>query len=109
MAITEADVRTFVNNPTDQVPTDHLATFAQPLLLRPDAQGVPGGAQCISFTVWGFGDADSWVPGFFTGEGYAGTYDVNLRPKASYFAMQQDLTLAVRGAPHRPGIRGDDR
>ena len=33
---------------------------------------------CLSFTVWGFGDADSWVPGFFTGEGYAAIYDVNL-------------------------------
>ena len=30
VAITEADVRTFVNNETGQVPTDHLATFAQP-------------------------------------------------------------------------------
>ena len=30
VAITEADVRTFVNNPTDQVPTDNLALFAQP-------------------------------------------------------------------------------
>jgi GH35 family endo-1,4-beta-xylanase len=28
--ITEADVRTFVDNATDQVATDHLATFAQP-------------------------------------------------------------------------------
>ena len=37
---------------------------------------------CISFTAWGFGDADSWVPGFFTGEGYATLYDVNLNPKA---------------------------
>jgi len=31
VAITEADVRTFVDGPTTQVPTDHLATFAQPL------------------------------------------------------------------------------
>src|SRR5215831_8762479 len=30
VAITEADVRTFVNDATQQVPTDHLATFAQP-------------------------------------------------------------------------------
>jgi endo-1,4-beta-xylanase len=49
----------------------------------------------------GFGDADSWIPDFFTGEGYAGIYDVNLQPKPSYFALQQDLTLAARGAPHR--------
>jgi endo-1,4-beta-xylanase len=30
VAITEADVRTFVNNATDQVPTDRFSTFAQP-------------------------------------------------------------------------------
>jgi endo-1,4-beta-xylanase len=64
---------------------------------------------CISFTVWGFGDAHSWIPGAFTGEGYAGTYDVNLQPKPSYFALQQDLTLAARGAPRCPGVPGDDK
>lgn len=58
---------------------------------------------CISFTVWGFGDADSWVPGFFTGEGYAGIYDVNLQPKDAYFTMQDDLELGARGAPRRTG------
>jgi endo-1,4-beta-xylanase len=57
---------------------------------------------CISFTAWGFGDADSWVPGFFTGEGIATLYDVNLNPKTAYTALQEDLTLAARGAPQRP-------
>jgi GH35 family endo-1,4-beta-xylanase len=57
--------------------------------------------QCISFTVWGFGDADSWVPGFFTGEGYATIYDVNLNPKPAYTELQQDLRLAAFGTPHR--------
>jgi Glycosyl hydrolase family 10 len=58
---------------------------------------------CISFTVWGFGDADSWVPGFFTGEGYATIYDVNLQPKPAFYDLQQDLGLAAHGAPHRTG------
>ena len=100
-AITEADVRTFVNNATDQVPTDALAQFAQPYefdQMMKACLEVPG---CISFTVWGFGDADSWVPGFFTGEGYATLYDVNLNPKPAYFALQQDLQLAAAGAPRR--------
>ena len=55
----------------------------------------------ISFTVWGFGDFDSWVPGFFTGEGYATLYDVNLNPKQAVTTMQADLALAERGAPRR--------
>jgi endo-1,4-beta-xylanase len=58
--------------------------------------------QCLSFTVWGFGDADSWVPGWFKGEGYANIYDVKLNPKPAYTVMQQDLTLGAHGAPRRP-------
>jgi endo-1,4-beta-xylanase len=100
VAITEADVRTFVNNATDQVPTDHLATFAQPDEFGQMLKACLAIRQCISFTVWGFGDADSWVPGFFTGEGYATIYDVNLNPKPAYTELQQDLRLAA-GAPHR--------
>jgi endo-1,4-beta-xylanase len=101
VAVTEADVRTFVNNATDQVPTDHLSTFAQPYEFSWMLKACLAVPQCISFTVWGFGDADSWVPGFFTGEGYATIYDVNLQPKPAYTALQQDLTLAAHGAPHR--------
>ena len=103
VAITEADVRTFVNNATDQVPTDHLSTFAQPWEFSQMLKACLAVRQCISFTVWGFGDADSWVPGFFTGEGYATIYDVNLQPKPAYFSLQQDLQLAAFGAPHRSG------
>jgi endo-1,4-beta-xylanase len=103
VAITEADVRTFVNNATDQVPTDHLATFAQPYEFSQMLKACLAVRQCISFTVWGFGDANSWIPGFFTGEGYATIYDVNLNPKPAYTDLQQDLTLAAHGAPHRPG------
>jgi endo-1,4-beta-xylanase len=107
VAITEADVRTFVNNATDQVPTDHLATFAQPYEFSQMLKACLAVRQCISFTVWGFGDADSWVPGFFTGEGYATLYDVNLQPKPAYTDLQQDLKLAAFGAPHRSGDGAD--
>jgi endo-1,4-beta-xylanase len=103
VAITEADVRTFVDSPATQVPTDHLATFAQPYEFSQMLKACLAVRACISFTVWGFGDADSWVPGFFTGEGYATIYDVNLQPKPAFTDLQQDLTLAAYGAPHRSG------
>jgi endo-1,4-beta-xylanase len=103
VAITEADVRTFVNNATEQVPTSHLATFAQPYEFSGMLSACLAVRNCVSFTVWGFGDANSWIPGFFTGEGYATIYDVNLNPKPAYADMQQELTLASRGAPRRPG------
>jgi endo-1,4-beta-xylanase len=100
VAVTEADVRTFVDNATDQQPTDHLATFAQPFEFSQMLLACLEVRSCISFTVWGFSDFDSWVPGFFTGEGYATIYDVNLNPKDAYTALQQDLRLA-NGAPRR--------
>ncbi len=106
VAITEADVRTFVDSPATQVPTDHLATFAQPYEFSQMLQACLAVPECISFTAWGFGDADSWVPGFFTGEGYATLYDVNLQPKPAFFALQQDLQLAAYGAPERRGGGG---
>jgi endo-1,4-beta-xylanase len=101
VAITEADVRTFVDSPTTQVPTNSLALFAQPYEFSQMLSSCLEVPECISFTVWGFGDADSWVPGFFTGEGYATLYDVNLNPKPAFFALQQDLTFGAFGAPRR--------
>jgi endo-1,4-beta-xylanase len=103
VAVTEADVRTFVDGPTTQVPTDHLGNFAQPYFFDQMLKAALSLPECISFTVWGFGDADSWIPGFFTGEGFATLYDVNLNPKPAYFALQQDLRLAAFGAPRRHG------
>ena len=103
VAITEADVRTFVNNATAQVPTSNLALFAQPYEFSQMLKSCLTVRQCISFTVWGFTDSDSWVPGFFTGEGYATIYDVNQQPKQAYLDLQQDLQLAAFGAPFRSG------
>ena len=103
VAITEADVRTNVDGPTTQVPTDSLAQFAQPFEFGQMLKAAMAVPDCLSFTVWGFGDADSWVPGFFTGEGYATIYDVNLQPKPAFFELQQDLALGALGAPRHQG------
>jgi len=103
VAVTEADVRTFVNNATEQVPTDHLSIFAQPYEFVGMLNACLAVRSCISFTVWGFGDANSWIPGFFTGEGYATPYDVNLNPKPVVADMQQGLRFAAHGAAHRFG------
>jgi endo-1,4-beta-xylanase len=101
VAVTEADVRTFVDSAATQNPTSNLATFAQPYEYKQMLQACLAVPQCISFTVWGFGDAYSWVPGFFTGEGYADLYDVNLKPKQVVADFQEDLRLAQHGALHR--------
>jgi endo-1,4-beta-xylanase len=102
VAITQADVRTFVTDPTTQQPTDRLAVSAHAHYYDQMLKACLAVRSCISFTVWGFGDADSWIPGFFRGEGYATIYDVNLQPKPAFTDLQQDLQLAKRGALHRP-------
>ena len=105
VAVTEADVRTFVTDATTQQPTDSLAVFAHAHYYDQMLKACLPVRSCISFTVWGFGDADSWVPPFFKGEGYATIYDVNLQPKPAFTDLQQDLQLAADGAPHRADPR----
>ena len=116
VAITEADVRTFVEttdtnqspivSPTDPTPS-HTANAAAADWYNGMLQSCLTVKACISFTVWGFDDAESWVPGTFVGEGDADLYDVNLNPKPQYTALQQTLSLAA-GAPHRDETAGQD-
>lgn len=94
-AVTEADVRTFVNNSTEQVPTSQLAAFAQPFEFSEMLKGCQLVSQCISFTAWGVYDGDSWIPGTFSGTGYGLLYDVAMKPKPAYYALQQDLALGA--------------
>jgi endo-1,4-beta-xylanase len=51
---------------------------------------------CISFTVWGFTDKHSWVPGWFTNppEGLATLYDANYQPKRAYNVLRADLAFS---------------
>jgi endo-1,4-beta-xylanase len=102
ISVTEADVRTFVKDSTTQQPTDPMAPYAQADAYSAMLEDCLAVRACIDFTVWGFGDALSWVPGTFPGEGYANLYDVNLNPKRSFFALQNDLKLAAGQAPVRP-------
>ncbi|PWU56085.1 1,4-beta-xylanase [Micromonospora sp. S4605] len=64
---------------------------------------------CLSFTVWGFTDKHSWVPGWFSDppEGLATIYDENYQPKRAYQEMKADLIYAgppyvLPRVPHQP-------
>ena len=87
-AVTEADVR--ITLPAS--PAERLAQSAgysymlQSCLLN---------RSCISFTVWGFTDKYSWVPGTFPGEGSANIYTEEYEAKAAYGALRRDLQLAA--------------
>ncbi len=47
--------------------------------------------RCVGVSQWGIGDADSWIPGFFTGYGAATMFDENYQPKPAFYATQQVL------------------
>ncbi|MBB5897899.1 endo-1,4-beta-xylanase [Kutzneria kofuensis] len=40
--------------------------------------------RCPGVSQWGVGDADSWIPGTFPGQGAATMYDSNYQPKPAY-------------------------
>ncbi|MFI7449098.1 endo-1,4-beta-xylanase [Nonomuraea sp. NPDC049714] len=77
IAVTELDVRMVL-----PVTPEKLATQAEYYgRALSDCLSVRA---CREFTVWGFTDRHSWVPGWFDGEGSACLLDENLAPKPAY-------------------------
>jgi len=46
---------------------------------------------CPGVTQWAIGDADSWIPGAFSGFGAATMFDQNYQPKPAFTAVQNDF------------------
>jgi endo-1,4-beta-xylanase len=88
-SITEADVRM-------ELPSDTVKLQAQAQGYSALMQGCLLTRRCVSFTVWGFTDLHSWVPGFFTGQGAANLLDENYAAKPAYQEVQAVLALAGR-------------
>jgi len=110
-AFTEVDVRSQMTagvqagdsaeiNPRLQASASNFSVLLQACLSN---------RHCLSFTVWGFTDKHSWVPGFFTNppEGLATLYDANYQPKHAYNTVKADLIYAgppfvLPRVPQRP-------
>jgi endo-1,4-beta-xylanase len=58
-------------------------------------------ARCVGVTQWGVGDADSWIPGAFAGQGAATMWDNNYQPKPAFTAVQ--TALGGTGTTPPPG------
>jgi endo-1,4-beta-xylanase len=58
-------------------------------------------SRCVGVSQWGVGDADSWIPGTFSGFGAATMYDQNYQPKPAYNA-----TLSALGGSSSGGGSG---
>ncbi|MFY1633540.1 endo-1,4-beta-xylanase [Solwaraspora sp. WMMB335] len=87
-AVTEADVR--MPMPTETIKLQAQAQGYDTLL-----QGCLLASRCNSFTVWGFTDRYSWVPGWFEGQGAANILDEDLQPKPAYDALRATLALVA--------------
>lgn len=88
VAITELDVRIPLGSdgePSDeqlQTQADYYKRFMQLCLLAEN---------CNDFRLWGFTDAESWVPGTFEGTGAALIFDEQYNPKPAYDALLEAL------------------
>ena len=56
-----------------------------------------GVSRCVGVTQWAVGDADSWVPGAFAGQGAATMFDQNYNPKPAFTSVQNTLAAAGGG------------
>lgn len=102
VAVTEADVRMPLGE--DGEPT------AEQIVLQAERydkmlQACLNVASCTNFTVWGFDDARSWVPGVFP-EGYATIMTEEFEKKPAYYALLESLAEATPGKSPRtaPGL-----
>ncbi|MDT0319880.1 endo-1,4-beta-xylanase [Streptomyces millisiae] len=84
VAVTELDVRM-------QLPADAAKLEQQ----AADYGAVVGACvavtRCTGVTIWGFTDADSWIPPTFPGQGAALPWDENYQPKPAYHAIVEAL------------------
>jgi endo-1,4-beta-xylanase len=81
---TEVDVRM-------ELPVTEEKIARQTDFFRQLLEGCLSVRSCHTFTVWGFTDKYSWVPGFFAGQGAATPFTETYQPKPAYRAMRRAL------------------
>ncbi|WP_019137588.1 endo-1,4-beta-xylanase [Cellulomonas massiliensis] len=95
VAMTEVDVRTFVkqkpNGTYTNTPLNPGDAKKQVDYWVGTLQACLAVEACKSFTVWGVSDANSWIPGWFTGQGAGLLYDMHSNPKPQYEALRRVL------------------
>ncbi|MGP4046760.1 endo-1,4-beta-xylanase [Streptomyces sp. 2A115] len=83
-AFTEVDVRMIL-------PVDEEKPATQAAYFRGLLDACLGTRSCKSFTVWGFTDKYSWVPGVFEGQGAATLMDEGFGVKPAWGAVREGL------------------
>jgi len=89
VAITEADVRI-------ALPVTPVKLAGQAEYFSRTLSACLAVQACVSYTVWGFSDAHSWIPSWFDGQGAATLFDEQLHPKLAYGALAELLSRSAR-------------
>jgi len=58
--------------------------------------------RCPGVTQWAVGDADSWIPGAFSGQGAATMFDNNYQPKPAFTGALNAMNAGATGSPPPP-------
>lgn len=74
------------------LPADAEKLATQATYFRGLLDACLGARSCKSFTVWGFTDKYSWVPGVFAGQGAATLLGEDFGRKPAYGAVREGLT-----------------
>ncbi|MBB4793314.1 MULTISPECIES: endo-1,4-beta-xylanase [Streptomyces] len=82
VAITELDIRM-------QLPYTDAKGAQQKADYKNVASACAAVTRCVSLTVWGFTDSDSWVPDVFSGYGAATPYNESFAPKPAYYGIAE--------------------
>ncbi|MDG4823947.1 endo-1,4-beta-xylanase [Asanoa sp. WMMD1127] len=101
-AFTEVDVRSQLTEGVQAGDSNEINPRLQASAANYSAllQACLADRHCLSYTVWGFTDKHSWVPGWFSDppEGMATIMDENYQPKRAYFELKADLIYS--GPPY---------
>lgn len=92
VAVTELDVR--IELPVTEEKLERQATMYRHVL--ESCLAVPA---CVSFTVWGFTDARSWIPSYHKGYSAACLFDEEYKPKLAHSALVTTLREYNRARP----------
>ncbi len=90
VAVTELDDR--INLPASSANLAQQATEFSEVV-----QDCLNVTRCVGVTQWAVGDADSWVPGTFSGQGAATMFDQNYAAKPAFTSVQNTLAAANKG------------
>ncbi|TDN90806.1 endo-1,4-beta-xylanase [Microbacterium sp. BK668] len=99
VALTEVDIRTFVtqkkNGTYTNTPSDPAEAAQQVEWWAWTLEACLAVEACNSYTVWGVSDANSWIPGWFTGQGAGLLFDAHNNPKPQFEALREVLRNAA--------------